>query len=405
MPHSPLWYRLLSLHPAWLGLLAAIGLTWLGITINSTAHPDYAAAQTKWLLISLVAMTICIVPDSRMIGLITVPLMIAVTALLVLLIMPGVPSGIVPVRNGTRAWINLRFMMLQPSELAKIVFILGLARYLRYRENYRTLRGLLVPFCFMFVPVLLILKEPDLGTAMLFPFALFAMLTAAGAKLRHMGTLLGLAILAVAINVAAIYTLPESMQLLRPHQRARIVSLISATRGDTHLIDSSGYQQFKAMTLVGSGKLTGYGNERSPVIVNYNKLPEDHNDMIFAVIVNRWGLLGALGTLSLYGVLVASFLLTAAKSKDPFARLACVGFAGLLFMQMAINIGMNIGLLPIIGITLPFVSYGGSSLVATFLMIGLVLNFALQRRTMLARPSFEFAAPDGDSMTRSLRRG
>ncbi len=405
MTPSPLWHRLFTLHPAWLGLLAAIGLTWMGITVNGAAHPEYAAAQTRWLFISLVAMTICIVPDSRMIGLITVPLMVAVTLLLVLLIIPGVPSSIVPVRNATRAWINLRFMMLQPSELAKIVFILGLARYLRYRENYRTLGGLLVPFGFMFVPVLLILKEPDLGTALLFPFALFAMLTAAGAKLKHMGALLGLAVLAVALNVAAIYMLPESMQLLRPHQRARIVSLISHSQGDTRYIDGTGYQQYKSMMLAGSGRAAGYGGDRSAVIVGHNKLPEDHNDMIFAVIVNRWGLAGALGTLALYGVLVGSFLLTAARSKDPFARLACVGFAGLLFMQMAINIGMNIGLLPIIGITLPFVSYGGSSLVATFLMIGLVLNFALQRRAMLARPSFEFTPRDGDALTRSLRRG
>ena len=405
MNPSPLWYRLLSIHPAWFGLLAAIGLTWLGITVNGTAHPEYAAAQTKWLMISIIAMTICIFPDSRMIGLITIPLMIAITLLLILLIIPGVPSSIVPVRNGTRAWINLRFMMLQPSELAKIIFILALARHLRYRENYRTLGGLLVPFGIMFLPVILILKEPDLGTAMLFPFALFAMLTAAGAKLKHLGTLLGLAILVVALNVAAIYILPDSMQLLRPHQRARIISLISATQGDTRHIDDTGYQQHKSMTLAGSGQLTGYGSDRSPVIVNYNKLPEDHNDMIFAVIVNRWGFVGALGTLSLYGVLVCSFLLTAARSKDPFARLSCVGFAGLLFMQMAINIGMNIGLLPIIGITLPFVSYGGSSLVATFLMIGLVLNFALQRRMLLARPSFEFTPRDGDAITRSLRRG
>jgi len=404
MTTPPLWYRFLCLHPAWYGLLAAIGLTSIGIAINHGAHPEYAAAQAKWLLISIVAMAVCIAPSSRHIGLAAFPLMIAVTFLLVLLITPGVPSFIVPVRNGIRAWINLRFMMLQPSELAKIVFILALARYLRYRENYRTLRGLLVPFGIMFVPVILVLKEPDLGTAMLFPFALFAVLTAAGAKLRHLGTLLALAVLAVAINVAAIYTLPESMQLLRPHQRARIVSLISQARGDHRHIDDTGYQQYKAMTLVGSGQAAGYGAGRSAVIVAHNKLPEAHNDMIFAVIANRWGLYGSLGTLALYAVLIGSFLLTAARSKDPFARLSVVGFAGLLFMQMAINIGMNIGLLPIVGITLPFVSYGGSSLVATFLMVGLVLNFAFERRAMLTRPSFEFARHDEEGLTRALRR-
>ena len=97
-------------------------------------------------------------------------------------------------------------------------------------------------------------------------------------------------------------------------------------------------------------------------------------------------------------------MLTAARTKDPFARLSVVGFAGLLFTQMAINIGMNIGLLPIIGITLPFVSYGGSSLVATFLMVGLVLNFAMQRQSILARPSFEFHRAEERDMPRGLRR-
>ena len=371
-------------------MAAAVGLTCIGMAAMGAAHPDFAAAQRKWLFVSFLAMLVCLVPHPRVIGMATLPLMILITALLVLLVLPGVPRWLVPVRNGTRAWINLNFMMFQPSELAKIIFVIALARYLRFRENYRTLAGLLVPFAIMFVPVILILKEPDLGTAILFPMALFGVLMAAGAKLKHLFTLAGLAVVAVAINVAMIYTLPESMQLLRPHQRARIVAMVSQIRGDMRYIEDTGYQQYKAMTLVGAGKADGYGAERSAVIVGQNRLPEDHNDMIFAVIVNRWGFKGAMAVLSLYGVLIVSLLTMAARSKDPFARLALVGFAGLIFTQMAINIGMNIGLLPIIGITLPFVSYGGSSLVSTYLMIGLAANFALQRRTILARPSFEF---------------
>ena len=382
--------RLAPLRPVFIAMAAAVGLTCIGMAAMSAAHPDFAAAQRKWLFVSFVAMAVCLVPHPRIIGMVTLPLMIGITALLVLLVLPGVPRWLVPVRNGTKAWINLNFMMFQPSELAKIIFVIALARYLRFRENYRTLNGLLVPFAIMFVPVILILKEPDLGTAILFPMALFGVLMAAGAKLKHLFALAGLAVVAIAINVAMIYTLPESMQLLRPHQRARIVAMVSQIRGDMRYIEDKGYQQYKAMTLVGSGQADGYGAERSATIVGQNRLPEDHNDMIFAVIVNRWGFKGALAVLSLYGVLIVSMLTMAARSKDPFARLALVGFAGLIFTQMAINIGMNIGLLPIIGITLPFVSYGGSSLVATYLMIGLAANFALQRRTILARPSFEF---------------
>ncbi|MEM9348238.1 MAG: FtsW/RodA/SpoVE family cell cycle protein, partial [Planctomycetota bacterium] len=110
--------------------------------------------------------------------------------------------------------------------------------------------------------------------------------------------------------------------------------------------------------------------------------------------VNRWGILGGLGTMALYGVLVASILLVAARSKDPFARMSCVGFAGMIFTQASINIGMTVGLLPITGITLPLISYGGSSMLFTFVMVGLVINFAARRPQMLARPSFEFDNAD-----------
>lgn len=401
----PFLSRLLRPHPVWLALAAAVGLTLMGISAIATTHPDYAATQLKWLVISLIALSVVIWPDPRLIGLACLPLAGVVTFLLLVLVIPGVPSWLVPVRNGTRAWMNLHFMMLQPSELAKIVFLLALARYMRFRENYRTLGGLLVPFGIMFVPVLLILKEPDLGTAILFPTALFAVLVAAGAKLRHLGTLAGLALLAVALMIAAIYTLPEDWQPLRAHQRDRIVATISQARGDTRYLEDKGYQQYKAVTLIGSGRATGYGRERSAMIISHNKLPEDHNDMVFAVVVNRWGLRGALAMLGLYALLIGSFIVTAARSREPFARLSIVGFAGLLFMQMAINIGMNVGLLPIIGITLPFVSYGGSSLAATFMMVGLVMNLGTQRPAMLTRPSFEFVRADVDELaTRALRR-
>jgi len=309
-------------------------------------------------------------------------------------IWPFMPRSIVPVRNGARAWISLGSITLQPSEMAKVLFVLSMAWYLRYRRSYRTLRGLLVPFFIMFIPVILILKQPDLGTALLFAPALFVMLVAAGAKMRHLGLLLGLVVAMVGLNVAIVLWAPDSIQLLRPHQRARIESMVSLMRGDTRFIKTTAYQQDKAMTLVSSGGLTGYGAERSETIVRFNSLPHAHNDMIFAVICNRWGAAGALGVLSLYFVLVGSILMVAGRSKDPLARLACVGFAGIIFTQVVINVGMNLGLVPITGITLPFISYGGSSLVTTFIMVGLTLNFASRRPAMLSRPSFEFDNPD-----------
>lgn len=385
-------------HPGWLALAAALGLTGLGIAAIGTAEysteTHYAASQGIWLLIALAVMVLCILPHPRQVALASIPLMVISIVLLVLLLVPAMPHWLVEPRNGARAWMNFYLMSFQPSEMSKIASVLVLAYYLRYRQNYRSLGGLLVPFAIMSAPMLLIMKEPDLGMALLFPPTLFVMLVAAGAKLRHLGALLALAIILAALNIVAIYKLPESMQLLKPHQRARITSMISQVQGESRYIKGIGFQQHKAMILIGAGGWTGYGAERAATIVKFNRLPEDHNDMIFAVIVNRWGLAGGLMVLGLYLLLVLSFMLVAMRAKDPFIRLATVGFAGMLFCQATINIAMTLGLMPITGITLPLISYGGTSLVTTFAIIGLVINFASQRQAIVARPSFEFDNAD-----------
>jgi len=376
-------------HAGWFALAAAVLLTGIGIMAIGTAEPYYAQTQLRWLMISIVVAGLCVVPHPRVIGHAAYPLLAIGLVLLVFLLTPGVPGFLVPVRNGARSWINLGFASLQPSEIVKIFFVLSVAWYLRYTDSYRSLLGVLLPFVGMCVPVGLILKQPDLGTALLFAPALFLMLLAAGAKLRHLGLLGGLAAAAVVLNVVIILALPPSMQVLRPHQQERIRSMVSQVQGDQRYIRDIGYQQYKAVTLVGAGGATGYG-ERSSVIVRFNRLPEDHNDMIFAVIVNRWGFFGGIAVLGLYTLLTLSLLLIAGRSKDPFARLTCVGFAAMILTQAVINMGMTIGLLPITGIPLPFVSYGGSSLASTFVMVGLAFNFAWRRPAMLARPSFEY---------------
>jgi len=377
-------------HVGWVGLVAALLLTWIGIEAIATVEPGFASRQAKWVPISLVFMLICWWPQPRLLGLLSYPALGVLLFVLLLLVMPFMPRSIVPIRNGATSWINLGVMNLQPSELAKIAFVMSMAWFLRYRDSYRTLLGLAVPFLIMFVPVGLILKQPDLGTAMLFAPTLFVMLLAAGAKLRHMLALSGIAVGVVAIVVLITLFAPQEMQLLKPHQQARIVSMLSLASGETKHLEDDAYQQAKAMTLIGAGQVTGYGAERSEEIMEFNHLPLDHNDMIFAVIANRWGLLGAWAVLGLYLLLVSSFVVVAARGKDPFARMCCVGFAAMIFTQATINIAMCLGLLPITGITLPFVSYGGSSLLTTFLMVGLLINFASRRPSMLARPSFEY---------------
>lgn len=382
-------------HAGWYALVSALLLVMFGISAIQTVSPVHAAVQgERWLPVAVIALILALLPNPRWLGHMAYPLLGLAIALLIFVILPFVPRSIVPVRNGSTAWIDLGFMNFQPSEMAKVAFVLALAWYLRYRGNHRSLKGLLIPFGFMFVPVMLILKEPDLGSALLFAPTLFVMLVAAGAKLRHLGALLGIGILMVGVNAVIVVWAPPSMQVLEPHQRVRIESMYYQWLGDDRMKKDEGYQQDVAMRMVAAGGVTGYGKQRSATIIDYNDLPFDYNDMIYPVVVNRWGLIGGWAVLALYIVLVGSMLLVAARSRDPFARLSCVGFAGIIFTQASINIAMTVGLMPITGITLPFISYGGSSLLFTFIMVGLVINFAARRPQMLARPSFEFDNAD-----------
>ncbi len=379
---------------AWYAAVAAIALTLVGIMAIHTAEPGYGTKQLQWVPIALLVMLVAMVPHPRMISYLAYPLSAIVLVMLLVLILPGVPASFVPRVNGAKSWYDLGFMRFQPSEIAKIAFVLALGRYLRYRDSYRTLKGLMVPFVFMLVPVALILRQPDMGTAMVFAPTLLFVLVAAGAKMKHLLSLVGTAALVIVINLALIYALPvDGHPILAPHQVKRVKSMVELARGEADVLGDA-YQQNVAMNMIGSGGLSGYGAERSQVIVQFNHLPEDHNDMIFPVIVNRWGFMGGAVIVGLYLVIVLSFLDVAARSKDPFGRVACVGFAGMILTQTTINIGMTLGILPITGITLPFVSYGGSSLLATFAIIGLVLNFAARKPRLITRPSFEFRNAD-----------
>jgi cell division protein FtsW (lipid II flippase) len=388
-------------HGGWIVLAAALLLSGVGVLAIGTVRPGAASLQgQRWLPIGLLAMGLCLLPRPRLLGEMAYPLLAVALAMLLYVVIPGAPR--VPRINGATAWIDLGLMRFQPSEFGKVAFVLALAWYLRYRENHRTLRGLIPPFLFMAAPVLLILKEPDLGSALLFAPTLMVMLLAAGARLWHIGAVAVAGMAVLVLVVAAIVIdpphlrtdgqgkLPDATHVLASHQEKRIAALI----WPDHYEDREAYQQIVATRLIGAGGSIGTGG-RAGLLIEHNHLPEPHNDMIYAVIAHRWGALGGLGVLMLYVMLVGSMLVVAARSSDPFARLACVGFAGMIFSQAAINIGMTIGLLPVTGITLPLISYGGSSLLFTFVMIGLTLNFASRRPRRFRRPSFEFDKPAG----------
>ncbi|MBB6431437.1 FtsW/RodA/SpoVE family cell cycle protein [Algisphaera agarilytica] len=391
----------------WITLVAAIALAAMGIMAQETVEtlePGISNSQKRNLVVALAAMVVMLIPHPRVIGWLAYPMFGLAIALLIFLLIPFVPESIVRPRNGTRGWIDLKVMDFQPSEMAKVTFVIALGWYLRYRESHRSFWGLVPPFLFMLVPVMLIIVQPDLGQSLAFGPALLVVLIAAGAKLRHLFSVVGMGVMVIAINVTLVLMTsgvpgePDYAPWLKSYQKSRITSMIKLASGDYSEVQDESYQQHKAMTLAGAGGTQGYGGERSETFIEFYKLPEAHNDMIYAVVVNRWGMLGGFAMMGLYLLLIGSMLAVAAATKEPLGRLACVGFAGIFLAQAVINIGMTVGVLPITGITLPLVSYGGSSLLFSFIMVGLVMNFASRRATYMSRPSFEF---DGRAGRRS----
>ncbi len=388
---SGAWSFIKGGRAAWLTVLASIGLSLVGvyaidvatIAVPHDASPALGALAVKQLVyvcIGLGAGVLVLVPHYRAYGFASWFLLAAAVVLLVFLLIPFVPSTIVRPRNGARSWIDFGPADVQPSELAKIAYVVVLAWYLRFRKNHRTFKGLLPPAIITAVPVGLITLQPDLGTASLFVPALFAVLVAAGAKLKH---------LAAVVLIAAMAA-PAAYPILKPHQKERFVGLFKQLRGDTSADQDINMQSVTAQRVAGAGEWEGAGDRQSRVLLKYNALPERHNDMIFAVICNRFGFVGGATVLVLYAVWIAGALLTAGLAREPFGRLVPVGFAAFIAAQVFINVGMNVGVVPIIGITLPFVSHGGSSMIACWLMTGLVMAVAIRQPRISLRRTFEW---------------
>jgi rod shape determining protein RodA len=303
--------------------------------------------------------------------------------------------------KGVYAWINIGPVSLEPSELTKIAFILVVAKYLRYKSNYRTVAGLLPPFALALVPVILILKQPDLGVAALFMPTLLVMLFVAGAKVKHMLLILLLGLMFVPLfwfsghrfvgsganlvpdpgsEVPVLKYLPS---LMKEYQRDRVKALFSRAPSSEAL----NYQQDHAVMAFGTGGLSGKGIGNIPV---GKTVPEAHNDMIFALIGEQFGFFGSAAVLGAFLVFFAAGIEIAAATKEPLGRLIAVGVIAMLAAQAAINLTVCLRLMPVTGVTLPFVSYGGSSLLASYMAAGLLLNVGQNRPLMIGRDSFQF---------------
>ncbi len=286
-----------------------------------------------------------------------------------------------PSIRGAHRWIPLGPIGLQPSEFAKVVCVLAMARYLMYRENHRRLRGLLIPLAITMVPVLLILREPDLGTALVFLPVWLVMLFAAGAKRSDLAWMI----------VAGLLMMPAMWTQMSPKQRSRVTALadqpLPGQRPSSAAYHLHQAKQVRSLGGVWGSFVAGQPTDDPAVY----RLPEARNDFILCVLGERFGLPGILLTLGLYGILIWRGLVIAAATREPFGRLAATGVCALFAVEVLINSAMTVGLLPITGLSLPLISYGGSGLLAHWLAVGLLLNIGLRPGYELTGEPFRYA--------------
>ncbi len=312
-------------------------------------------------------------------------------------------GGLTPPRNGAYRWIQLPGLQLQPSEFVKLFYVLALASYLKYRRDYRQFRGLLVPVLLSAIPLVLILVEPDLGTVLLLIPVLFAMLFVAGARISHLAilVLLGLAVAPLAwsgirgyqrARVTAVLLQSETLRQAVIHDPQRY-SLLATKRQAIEWAASSGYQLVHSKNAIGSGGVWGNGWGEG-VYATQSILPDRHNDFIFAVVAHQFGFLGCCCVLLCYLLIVAAGVRIAANTDEPTGRLLSTGLVTLLASQAVVNIGMATGLMPTTGMTLPFVSHGGSSLLSSFAAIALLVSVSQHRPFLLEAKPFEFTRGD-----------
>ncbi|TSC77758.1 MAG: hypothetical protein G01um101433_511 [Parcubacteria group bacterium Gr01-1014_33] len=273
--------------------------------------------------------------------------------------------------RGVESWLRVGGILIQPVELAKLALIILLAKYFskRHIEIYRV-RHLIVAGAYLAIPVLLVLVQPDLGSAIVLVAVWVIMVVFSGIRTRHF------LILAVA---ALLLSLVGWNFALQPYQKVRITSFINPYADPK----GAGYQMIQSMIAVGSGKIwgkgLGYGSQS-----HLNFLPEAETDFIFAAFAEEWGFVGIAVLLSLFLLVIWRIVAIGRRSADNFSRLYTLGFAALIFVQSFIHIGMNMGVLPITGITLPFVSYGGSSLVTLLIGVGILQNIKINARPVTA---------------------
>jgi cell division protein FtsW len=344
------------------GLLLAIGLVMVfsasSIEAALADEPAWAPGvqQVVWALLGVGAMLVALRLPAGFLRRWSPIALIVVVAMLILVLVPGIGVRL----NGARQWFDLGFAHLQPSEIAKLVFALWGAHVLALRERYLTTTSLLVPVLPVFgILSVLLIAEPDFGAVVSLGLVLVGLLWGGGMPLRWFGWF--------AVAAAAVLA---AMVKLAPYRMARITSFLDPFADPSE----GGFQAIRGMYALATGGLWGVGLGNSAM--KWNLLPHAESDYIFAIIGEELGFLGCLVVVTLYGVLAWAGFRIARRSADRFVQLASVAITVWLIGQAAMNMGYVVGLLPVTGVQLPLISAGGTSLVLTLFIVGLLARFA-----------------------------
>lgn len=348
----------------WVLVLSIIPLLVAGlVTMKSFGAGDdyFFWRQVAWIALGFAVFFAASFSDLRWLrhGLTLVLIYLFINAVLAALLFFGDAT------RGATSWIRLGAFSVEPSELVKISLILILAKYFSRRHiEIANVKHIVISGLYALLPVALVFFQPDLGSALVLAALWFGMIMASGVSKKHF-FILALAVLSVAVAMWFF--------LLAPYQKARIYSFINPyldPRG-------AGYHTIQSKIAVGAGGLfgrgIGFGSQS-----RLEFLPERHTDFIFAAFAEEWGLLGSLLLLLFFGLVVWRVSKTGAGLEDNFGRFYAVGLGTLLFSQFFIHTGMNVGLLPITGLPLPFVSYGGSSLFTFFIAMGILMSLKMK---------------------------
>ncbi|MDX9785148.1 MAG: rod shape-determining protein RodA [Desulfobacterales bacterium] len=343
--------------------LEGIGLVALYSAVTAgdqTAQEILFVRQIIWFGAGFAVMVITFLFNYKLLERFAFPIYAGSLLLLAAVLLMGTIGG------GAQRWIKLGPLFIQPSEAAKISIIIVLARYYaRYANpNGYSLRDLVKPALLIAVPFMLIVRQPDLGTGLL--LLLIAGSMTIFVKIKRSSL--------VTIILFCMVAFPLVWSFLKEYQKQRILTFLNPDRDPL----GAGYHIIQSKIAIGSGMFTGKGYLKGTQNA-LSFLPEQHTDFIFSVLAEEWGFLGAVFVLFAFFMLIVWGLRVAYRSRDPFGSILAVGVTAMLFWQIVINIGMVMGLMPVVGVPLPLISYGGSSVVTVLVCIGLLMNVSMRR--------------------------